>query len=187
VVTYQDLTHQPELTALEQGRLFIITIDDISLQAPINASIQEMIALLQEAGYPAVLGVVTEGLAANTETAIRLKQLADLGWEIAAHTDTHPNLAEIERASAGDVYREIQTCADKLSQHVGVRPITLVLPYGQMVNNAAWIKKAQITWIVGIVGGETYDATGQLFYVGREGPYIDAALTLQVMIRRFNP
>ena len=50
VVTYAMISAQPDVTALEKDRLFILTIDDISLQAPIDPSIQAMIDILLEAG-----------------------------------------------------------------------------------------------------------------------------------------
>ncbi len=187
VITYQTISEHPEITAVEQGRLVIITIDDISLQAPLDDSVQGMIAILLEADYPAVLGVVTEGQAADDETAQTLRDLSAQGWEIAAHTDTHQNLGELEALSPGDMRAEIRTCGDKLFEAVGVRPITLVLPYGQMVQNAKLIYKEHIIWAVGINGGVTYNSAGLLYYVGREGPDGDADLTFRIMMQRFNP
>ncbi len=60
IVTYRDFSTNPDLTAIENDRLFIITIDDIYLHYPISERVLQMIDLLKEAGYPAVLGVTTE-------------------------------------------------------------------------------------------------------------------------------
>ncbi|RPI34662.1 MAG: hypothetical protein EHM70_02130 [Chloroflexota bacterium] len=185
VITYQQITANPDITALKQGRLFIITIDDIALQSEIDASVQEMIALLREAGYPAVLGVVTEGLAANENTVSTLKELAGLGWEIAAHTDTHRNLLQVQQESPGEVYKELKTCLDKIEKYLALRPITLILPGGQMVENARYIRKNNLIWAVGISGGDTYDSTDFVIYVGREGPSGTAELTFRGMMMRF--
>ena len=76
VVTYRDIQEDPAITATEQGKLFIITIDDIYLRYPMHESVVEMIALLQEAGYPAVLGIVTEGEFAYPETVAKFKELS---------------------------------------------------------------------------------------------------------------
>jgi hypothetical protein len=59
VLTYRDLSKNPDMSATQQGKLFIITIDDIYLRYPIAPDVLQMIDLLKEAGYPAVLGVIT--------------------------------------------------------------------------------------------------------------------------------
>ena len=135
VVTYRDIYKNPNITAMEQGKLFIITIDDISLAYPMDKRVVEMIKVLQEAGYPAVMGVVTQTEYPYPETVARLKELSDLGWEIASHTDNHANLGKLEKASTKLVYDEVLPSLDKIEKTIGIRPITLVLPEGQMVNN----------------------------------------------------
>jgi len=187
VVTYRKIAHHPELTAVEQGRLFIVTIDDIYLRYPIEPSVLQMIALLRQAGYPAVLGVITESNYAYPETVSTLKQLSDEGWEIASHSDTHRNLGEMEKTAPRYVYTEVETSVDKIDKAIGVRPITLVLPEGQMVHDPSMILRAGIQWIVGINGGATYGSLKAIVYVGREGPDGSAAETFKIVMERFNP
>jgi len=186
VVTYMDITRQPDISAAEQGRLFIITIDDVSLQAKIDPSIQEMIAILRKAGYPAVLSIVTEGKLADEETAAALKALAGEGWELAMHTENHTNLHLLEQTSSYGARLEIRTCSEKIFNATGVKPITLVLPYGDMVENLKILYRENVVWSVGIVGGEKYRTTNFVYYVGRESPAGDPAYTFQVMMTRFN-
>ncbi len=187
VVTYQAISAHPEITATEQGRLFIITIDDVSLQAEIDPSIQKMIAILREAGYPAVLGVVTAGKGTNANTVRTLKELAGEGWEIAMHTDSHADLHEIEKVSMYGARQEIQTCRKKIMDAIGVKPITLVLPYGDMVENLKIMYRENIVWAVGIVAGEKYRTTNYVYYVGRESPATDPETTFRNLMNRFNP
>jgi len=187
VITYRDITNNPNITAAKQGKLFIISIDDIYLRYPIESSVLQMIALLRQAGYPAVLGVVTESDYAYPETAKMLKELSDAGWEIASHTNQHSNLGEMEKTAPRYVYTEVQTSADKIEKATGVRPFTLILPEGQMVNDPRFIKRAGIIWIVGINGGKTYDSRKNMVYIGREGPGYNAEETFRVMMLRFNP
>lgn len=54
VITYQDMTRDPDIAAREAGKLAIITIDDISIgnMNGVNPSVVEMIGLLVEAEYP---------------------------------------------------------------------------------------------------------------------------------------
>ena len=185
VITYQDIQENPAITVTEQGKLFIITIDDIYLRYPMHESVLEMISLLQEAGYPAVLGIVTESDYAYPETAAKLKELSAQGWEIASHTDNHRNLGEMERVSPRAIYLEVNDSLVKIEAAVGIRPITLILPEGQMVNDGKQLRRAQLTWIVGINGGIEYDASRNLLYVGRDGPYGSAQETFENMRKRF--
>ena len=185
VVTYRDIYKSPNITATEQGRLFIITIDDISLAYPMDKRVVEMTDVLQEAGYTAVLGVVTQTDYPYPETVARLKQLSDSGWEIASHTDNHANLGKLEKASTQLVYDEVLPSLDKIEKTIGIRPITLVLPEGQMVNNRETLSNMGLYWVVGINGGVTYDSRDKILYVGREGPDKNAEYTYKIMKMRF--
>jgi peptidoglycan/xylan/chitin deacetylase (PgdA/CDA1 family) len=185
VVTYRNLQENPDLTATEGGRLFIITIDDILLAYPMNQHVIEMIGILQEAGYPAVLGVVTQTDYPDPQVVARLKELSDSGWEIASHTDTHANLGKLEKASEKLVTREVLPSLDKLEKAVGIRPITLILPEGQMVNDIDILGEMDLHWVVGINGGLHYDSRDKIYYVGREGPDKNAQYTYEIMKKRF--
>ena len=185
VITYRDIQEDPAITATEQGKLFIISIGDIYLRYPMHESVLEMIALLQEAGYPAVLGIVTEGEFAYPETVAKLKELSDQGWEIASHTDNHRNLGEMERVSPRAIYLEVNDSLTKIEAAVGIRPITLILPEGQMVNDAKQLRRAKLIWVVGINGGTQYDSSRELLYVGRDGPYQSVQETYENMRKRF--
>lgn len=187
VVTYEDIRKDPDITQREQGKLFIISIDDLYLRYPIEGSVMEMIALLREAGYPAVLGVVTESNTLFPATISMYRELIALGWEIASHTDTHRNLGIMEKTAPRYVFTEVQTSVDKITNAVGVRPYTLILPEGQMVDDPRFIKRAEIFWIVGINGGVIYDSRKTMIYVGREGPDGTAEQTFKIMMGRFNP
>lgn len=187
VITYSDIQKNPAITVTEQGRLFIITIDDIYLRYPMHESIKEMIALLQEAGYPAVLGIITEDDYAYPETVAKLKELSGQGWEIASHTDNHRNLGQMETVSPRAIYLEVNDSLEKIEAAVGIRPITLILPEGQMVNDGKQLRRANLTWIVGINGGNQYNSTRDLIYVGRDGPGINSQETFNNMIKRFLP
>lgn len=187
VITYQDILKDPDITAREQGKLAIITIDDIYLQSRLDSSVEKMISLLLEANYRAVLGVVTQGSAPNAETSGLLKHLSEAGWEIATHTDTHTNLGELEKLSPDSVSLEIRTSQDKIERAIGVRPDTLFLPYGQNVYNMKLLGKEGIIWVAGIGGGNSFDMAKDIFYVGRESPDGTPQMTFKMMMRRFNP
>ena len=185
VVTYRDIYNNTSITTMEKGRLFIITIDDIYLAYPVDKRVLEMITILRDAGYPAVLGIVTDKEYAYPETVALLKELSDLGWEIASHTDTHANLGKLEKASEKLVFKEINPSLDKIEKAVGIRPITLILPEGQMVNDTNILYNMNLYWVVGINGGITYNSEKELIYVGRESPAKTAEQTYQNMRNRF--
>ena len=185
VITYRDISNDPAITTAKKGKLFIITIDDISLTYPMHKDFHTMIDMIRETGYPAVLGVVTETDYADPDTAALLKELSNSGWEIATHTNQHANLGEMEKISPRYVFTEVSTSMDKIEKVTGIRPITLILPEGQMVNNARFIKRAKVIWCVGINGGNSYDSTKDFIYVGREGPDGTAEQTFENMRKRF--
>ncbi|MCE1255423.1 MAG: polysaccharide deacetylase family protein [Anaerolineae bacterium] len=187
VITYEDITKQPDITILEKGHLFIITIDDIGLQAPLDPSIEQMIKILEEAGYPAVLGIITEGKLPDAKTAARLKKLADAGWELAMHTDTHVNLNQLAQDMPYAARLEIRTCREKILDATGVTANTLVLPYGDNVADLKILYREKVTWTVGIGGGNKYRTSNWTYYVGREGPSGNALETFNIIIERFNP
>lgn len=56
----------------------------------------------------------------------QLKELENLGWEIGAHTDTHP---ELEKISLKDAKKEAFTSLDKLKAH-GLKATGFAFPYG---------------------------------------------------------
>ena len=91
----------------------------------------------------------------------------------------------MERKAPRAVSPEISISMDKIEKAIGIRPITLILPYGQMVNDSRPIKEAGIYWVVGINGGVTYDSWKELIYVGREGPAKTAEQTYKNMKSRF--
>jgi peptidoglycan/xylan/chitin deacetylase (PgdA/CDA1 family) len=187
VVTYRSLDKEKTSARSKQHRLFIITIDDIYLRYPIDTSVQAMIETLVSAGYPAVLGVVTESDYAYPETVETLRKLQDSGWEIASHSDTHRNLAEVEKVAPKSIYPEIKISLDKLETALGRRPITLILPEGQMTWGDQQIKRSGVLWVVGITGGRQYDTRSSYYYVGREGPDGTASNTFAILLKRFSP
>ena len=185
VVTYQNLNDDPDLTATAQGKLMIITIDNIYLKYPINDKIMQMIDILKEAGYPAVLGIITEGERANPETSATLRELTDLGWEIASNSDTYRDLREVQRIAPKSIADEINTSLNKLQTATGIRPTTFILPYGAMINDDEQIKRTDLVWVVGFYGGETYDTEASYFYVGRQNPAGTPEQTFTTMMQRF--
>jgi peptidoglycan/xylan/chitin deacetylase (PgdA/CDA1 family) len=187
VVTYQKLVKKPDLTLVKQHKLFIISIDDIYLRYPIDPGVLEMITLLVDAGYPAVLGVVTESDNAYPETVETLRKLQNIGWEIASHSDTHRNLAQVEKIAPKSIYPEIKASLDKIEKTLDIRPITLILPEGQMTRGAEQIKRSGVLWVVGINGGSQYDTREPYHYLGREGPDGTVQNTFAIMLKRFNP
>ena len=187
LITYRRLSEKNLPAASPQTRQFIISIDDIYLRYPIDPSVMEMIGALVQAGYPAVLGVITEGDYVYPETVATLRKLQILGWEIASHSDTHRNLAEVEKIAPKSIYPEIKTSLDKLETALSLRPVTLILPEGQMTKGDQQIKRSGVLWVVGIAGGAQYDTRSAYYYVGREGPDGTALNTFSILLKRFSP
>lgn len=64
-----------------------------------------------------------------------LGKLADLGWEIGAHTATHPHLSHLLRGAEGPdstkrLIENLVECNDAIKQHMGVHPEFFAYPSG---------------------------------------------------------
>jgi hypothetical protein len=75
----------------------------------------------------------------------------------------------------------------ELEKVLDIRPITLILPEGQMTRGDEQIKRSGVLWVVGINGGSQYDTQEPYHYLGREGPDGNAQDTFTIMFKRFNP
>lgn len=61
-------------------------------------------------------------------TGPELRELADIGWELGAHTVTHADLSQLDYAAC---LREIEGSCEALRQLCGVSVETLAYPYGR--------------------------------------------------------
>lgn len=57
----------------------------------------------------------------------QVRDFRDAGWEIGAHSDTHPYMTEI---STAEVIRELDVSREAIEENVGIRPVTFATPYG---------------------------------------------------------
>jgi peptidoglycan/xylan/chitin deacetylase (PgdA/CDA1 family) len=63
-----------------------------------------------------------------------LGRISDMGFEIGAHTRTHPHLTDLSPAEAAD---EIDGSADRIERELGIRPTTFSYPYGSVNEKVA--------------------------------------------------
>jgi peptidoglycan/xylan/chitin deacetylase (PgdA/CDA1 family) len=112
----------------------------------------------------------------------QLREVRDAGWEIGAHTCSHPFLTELGDA---DLHRELKASRESCEDHLGVPCPTLAYPYSDWDPRvAAAAGQAGYTAAVTVNTG-TWDAPLQL---PRTGVYhYDTAprLRLRIIRRRF--
>lgn len=91
-------------------------------------------------------------------TIAQLRELSDLGIEIAAHTRTHPDLGQVDCLQT--VYDEIVLAKRELAQLLGRRVRYFAFPFGMKTNlnhaAAAMAKADGIDCVVSAYGGYNY-------------------------------
>ena len=118
------------------GRAVLFTFDDGLANTYTNAW-----PILRAYGYVAAVFVVTGRIGRpGYLTAAQLRQLAAEGWEIGAHTVTHPHLPDFAPEKA---WREIEGSRAALARLLG-RPVeSFAYPYGDFdAATKALVKKA---------------------------------------------
>ncbi|NSW77588.1 MAG: polysaccharide deacetylase family protein [Chthonomonadetes bacterium] len=117
-------------------RTVVFTFDDALLGVYHYA-----LPILQRFGWRATVFAVSQKLGGVTDWAPRHRhrvmnreQIAELhrqGWEIGAHTLTHPYLT---RLPPEDAWREIAQCKDDLQELTGAEILAFCYPYGDLNN-----------------------------------------------------
>lgn len=115
-------------------RTVVFTFDDALLGVYEHA-----LPVLHRYGWLATVFAVSQKLGGVTDWAPRHRhrvmspeQLAELhaqGWDVGAHTRTHPHLTHLSPESAR---QEIERCRDDLQQLTGAEVVSFCYPYGDL-------------------------------------------------------
>lgn len=130
-ITLRELEEHLRLGSLPR-RTVVFTFDDALLGVYEHA-----LPILQRYGWRATVFAVSQKLGRVTDWAphhrhrvMGHEQLAELhaqGWEVGAHTQTHPHLT---RLSPEDARQEIRQCRDDLQELTGAEVVSFCYPYG---------------------------------------------------------
>lgn len=92
---------------------------------------------LSKHGYVGVAFVMSSSVGANENklTWDDLKALAEAGWEVGSHSNTHQNLTKVEPGAAPDsihdmVIDEVYSSREAIEKNTGLEVTSLALPYG---------------------------------------------------------
>ena len=111
-----------------------------------NEDTNDLIDILDRYDIKATFFVVGQWVDKYPES---VKALADAGHEVMNHSNTHPYMTKL---SEEQIAEEINTCADKIKNVTGVRPILFRPPYGDysdlVVNTAKAVEHYTIQWDV---------------------------------------
>ena len=148
----------------------IISIDDVGTNW-MRYQFYEMFDYLREAdnGLPVPVVLACQPIAPYTKTSkpwSYLKEVSDLGWEIATHTIKHFSLLDpyfVDHPKI--VEEEITESVDRLEEGIGIRPQTLMGPFGNIYPPNNTLPENQLVYkisqqvgirnVVGILGGRT--------------------------------
>ena len=134
---------------------FVFVLANITWYFPFSDSMwdntKEVVKILTDAGYPAVISVTTGGTGNGDKQMIKYIQglVADNGWQIAVGSLINPTLTYFAEAR---VRSEIADAMAVITRDSGLTPNALVLPWGkggksQLILDVA--KAAGIKWVVG--------------------------------------
>ena len=116
--------------ALAEGGLLSVTLDDARLSQLTNG-----LRIMNDLNLVGTLYVATEGVEQATTQATEprfmtwagVNAFVQSGWEIGAHTHTHPHLNELTPAQVED---ELSHSRDLIIQHTRVMPVSFASPFG---------------------------------------------------------
>ena len=125
------------LSACSSGPTVSLVFDDATLDQYENA-----LPFMQQYGFQGTMYVITQKVGTTHEdeslmTWEQIQELHDAGWEIGAHSATHPNLVEL---SQEELTKELDQSYNDLTFR-GYEPVGFAVPYGKyddrVRNNAA--------------------------------------------------
>ena len=143
VVPLADLPSVPD-----ERDVVAITFDDGFLNFTSTA-----MPLLSHLGFPATVFVVSDAVGGTNAwrgtSAPGIPTLPLMGWpdiarardagfEIGAHTRTHPRLTSLSQPQVED---EMSGCADRIGSELGERPRRFAYPYGDVDDNVASVAR----------------------------------------------
>lgn len=88
----------------------------------------EALPALRRRGWPAVLNLKLANLEPGSFTAADVRRLLDAGWELGAHTITHPDLRTLDDA---ELEHEVAGSRAEISERFGVRVDFFCYPAGR--------------------------------------------------------
>lgn len=142
------------------GRPIMFDIDH-----PVKSVYDEMFPVMRDLGFSANLFVNTLPMETEPEQCMtwdEIGELAAAGWQIGAHTHTHPNLSQlgVDDPSGAMIRSELETCDTILQRELGITPRDFAYTTTTWSSAAeAEVKKryrfARL-WII----GSTYQADG---------------------------
>ncbi len=135
---YHAITLRELAGHLEAGTIppkaVVFTFDDALMGVYTHA-----LSVLSRFGWRGTVFAVSQRLGQETEwatnirhrvmSAQQLRELHDAGWEVGAHTRTHPHLP---RLNPEEAWQEIALCREDLSNLLGEEVTTFCYPYGDL-------------------------------------------------------
>lgn len=185
-IQYADLARALRGEARLPAQTALITIDDLGSHY-VEPEFYTMADLIEEAGHRASFGVVTRHAPSrNPRVWDTLREFSARGFEMNTHTSSHSVLSDLK--TVDEMRDEIVVSAHMLADGLGVRPTSLIAPYGdvyvsghfrvfdQRIFDAAL--EAGLDFVVGIVQGRTIAPEMRApYYVGRVGVGVDSFQT----------
>jgi len=182
------MTYRGVLEYLLQGQCppknaIIVSIDDLGSHWLRN-DFKEMIHVFTDRNLALVVGLIVHG-PQNPEIWDYLRELDEIGVEIASHSIDHYNLPQLSYEA---IQRQVVGSYETICEHLGKCPITFVLPFGNVDSDGTILEiAADYTFVVGIQDGRTFSGKPP-WYLGRSPPHeTNQGKTLYMLQKYFQP
>lgn len=176
------MTYRGVLEYILQGQCppsnaIIVSIDDLGSHW-LRDDFKEMIQVFTDRNLVLVVGLIVHG-PQNPEIWDYLRELDEIGVEIASHSIDHYNLPQINDEA---IQRQVVGSYETICEHLGKCPITFILPFGNIDAKGKILEiAADYTFVVGIQGGRTF-AGKPPWYLGRSPPHeTNQSMTLEML------
>ena len=180
-MTYRDILEYLLQGQCPPNNAIIVSIDDLGSHWLRN-DFKEMIHVFTDRNLVLVVGLIVHG-PQNPEIWDYLRELDEMGVEIASHSIDHYNLPQLSYEA---IQRQVVGSYEIICEYLGKCPLTLILPFGNIDSDGTILEiAADYTFVVGIQGGRTFNGKPP-WYLGRTPPHeTNQGITLEMLQNNF--
>ena len=179
-VTYRDILNDLRGGNCPDENTVIVSIDDLGTNW-LRPDFVTMIRIFTDRGLKVVVGVVVKEPQASFIWDY-MKQLEEMGSEVASHTVNHYQLSALSDAALEE---EISGSYTIICEHLEHCPVSLILPFGDGLDDPRVVFFSDdYAYVVSITGGRTFTGTPP-FVLGRIPPNNDDQTITANLLEQF--
>lgn len=179
-VTYRDILNDLRAGNCPSENAVIVSIDDLGTNW-LRPDFVTMIRMFTDRGLKVVVGVVVKEPQASFIWDY-MKQLEEMGSEVASHTVNHYQLSALTDAALDE---EISGSYTIICEHLGRCPVSIILPFGDGLDDPRVVTFSDdYAFVVSITGGRTFTGVPP-WVLGRIPPNNDDQTITANLLEKF--